>query len=122
MKTLLAAAAIAAAFVVPAEAAAKKSVAVKQPAINAKAAIARAKSAIVYTLKDPESVRWRTASVDDYGNVCIGVNAKNSYGGYTGFQPMHYNGRYGTVTDGDEAYGACLGMKWRGKYVRFNVQ
>ena len=109
LKTLLAAAAIAAAFVVPANAAARKPAAVqKQPVTSQKAAIARAKSAIVYTLKDPESVRWRTASVDDFGNVCIGVNTKNSYGGYTGFQPMHYNGKYGTVTDGDAAYSACL--------------
>jgi hypothetical protein len=91
-------------------------------AASAKASIARAKAAIIYQLKDPDSVRWRNAAADDYGNVCIEVNARNSYGGYTGYEPVHYNGTYGSVAFDDAAYGACLGMKWRGKYVRIKAQ
>lgn len=90
--------------------------------VSAKAAIARAKAAITYQLKDPDSVRWRGAAVDDYGNVCIEVNAKNSYGGYTGFEAAHYNGTYGSVAFNDAALGACLGMKWRGKYIKMKAQ
>jgi hypothetical protein len=99
VKSLLAAAAIAAAFTMPAHAAKKP---VAQPAaINVKAALARAKNAIAYTMKDPESVRWRQAKVAPNGNVCIEVNAKNSYGGYVGFEPYFYNARTGDVLNND---------------------
>lgn len=89
---------------------------------SARASVARAKAAITYQLKDPDSVRWRGAAVDDYGNVCIEVNAKNSYGGYTGFEAAHYNGTYGSVAFNDGASGACLAMKWRGKFIRMTGQ
>jgi hypothetical protein len=130
LKKLLAAALVAATITTPAlaeraDSKVKQMQAQKRaPAtqVSAKAAIARAKAAITYQLKDPDSVRWRNAAVDDYGNVCIEVNARNSYGGYTGFEPVTYNGTYGSVAFGDGAYGACLGMKWRGKYVRIKAQ
>lgn len=68
------------------------------------AALEKAKTAITWTLKDPESVRWRRVKVASNGNVCIEVNAKNSYGGYAGFELYFYNGRTGEVV-GDENYG-----------------
>ena len=51
-----------------------------------------AKRAIVASLKDPESARFGSATFyqnDTLGKklVCIYVNAKNSFGGYTGMQP-----------------------------------
>ena len=67
------------------------------PAISQTAALAKAKAAIAYQLKDPESVRWRQAKVAPNGNVCIEVNAKNSYGGYAGFEPYFYNYRTGDL-------------------------
>lgn len=69
--------------------------------VNAKGQIAAAKRAIAYSLKDPDSVRWRNARVDmKYGNVCIEVNARNSFGGYTGFEVWIYNARFGSVQEG----------------------
>ncbi len=67
------------------------------PKVNPQAALANAKRAIAFTLKDPESVRWRRAKVSPTGNVCIEVNAKNSFGGYTGFQIVTYHARTGDV-------------------------
>lgn len=67
------------------------------PPVNPQQALANAKRAITFTLKDPESVRWRRAKVAPNGNVCIEVNAKNSFGGYTGFEPVTYNARTGDV-------------------------
>jgi hypothetical protein len=47
-----------------------------------KAAIEKVKA----QLKDPDSAKFRDIKpLDDKGSVCGWVNAKNSYGGYTGF-------------------------------------
>jgi hypothetical protein len=103
ISSIIFAAAIAAAFTMPAEAA-KKPVAARPAAINAKAAIAKAKNAIAWTMKDPESVRWRRAWVASNGNVCIEVNAKNSYGGYTGYTVYLYNSVKGSLVSGESDY------------------
>jgi hypothetical protein len=53
------------------------------------------------TLKDPDSVRykwrgepsrgWETLGGKKFGwRVCVDVNAKNSYGGYTGYQTSYF--------------------------------
>jgi hypothetical protein len=86
---------------------------------NPKGSVAAAKLAITYQLKDPDSVKWRRAMVDDLGRVCIEVNSKNSFGGYTGFEPVVYES--GRVYWGDMAYSTCLGLKWRGS-VTVNAQ
>ena len=49
--------------------------------------IAQAKEAVGRELKDPGSAQYRDIEVYD-GVVCGQVNAKNSYGGYVGFQPF----------------------------------
>ena len=107
MKKLLTAAAIAAVFVLPAHAA-KKPVALKPQVVNTKAALAKAKDSIAWRLKDPESVRWRQAKVASNGNVCIEVNAKNSYGGYTGFQLYHYNARENRMFDNEFGFASAF--------------
>lgn len=54
---------------------------------------AAVKASVTGTLKDPESARFGTiaASKDGTGTitVCGLVNAKNSFGGYTGNQPFN---------------------------------
>lgn len=80
---------------------------------QAKAAIAVAKAAIRYRLKDEESARWRMAKVAANGNVCIEVNAKNSYGAYAGFETYFFNARTHEVVDNE---GWMAGM-WCRHYV-----
>lgn len=49
------------------------------------------KAAISRALKDPESARWGDVFVSRKGGepvVCGHVNARNSFGGYTGAQPF----------------------------------
>lgn len=114
MKSLTAAAAIAAVTILPAHAAGKYPSAPKCAEcnrVNVKGAVAMAKRTILYNLKDPESARWRRAKVASNGNVCIEVNAKNSYGGYTGFTTYLFNSRNGSLVSGESDYaGMYCGM------------
>lgn len=119
MKTLLAAL-IVAAYTVPAFAenagshtlrhAPPRQAAVAK--VNPKAALASAKNRILWTLKDPDSARWRQAKVAANGDVCIEVNAKNSYGGYTGFEAMYveYDTSY-IASDSSLVWGHCVSMR-----------
>jgi len=50
--------------------------------------ISKAKSAVIYLLKDPQSAQFRNVHVgtDNPALVRGEVNSKNSYGGYSGFE------------------------------------
>jgi hypothetical protein len=48
--------------------------------------IAQARERVKEALKDPDSAKFRTEFVGKDGAVCGFVNAKNSYGGYGGFE------------------------------------
>jgi hypothetical protein len=48
--------------------------------------IAQARERVKEMLKDPDSAKFRTEFVGKDGAVCGFVNAKNSYGGYSGFE------------------------------------
>ena len=48
----------------------------------------RAKESVLALLKDPDSAKFGTVVVTDSGIVCGYVNAKNSFGGYTGEKPF----------------------------------
>lgn len=53
--------------------------------------VAAAQETVADSLKDPESARFRGVAIKTYnGNriVCGEVNAKNSYGGYVGYEPF----------------------------------
>lgn len=53
--------------------------------------ISFAQSQVTAELIDPNSAQFR--EVNDFGNhVCGEVNARNSFGGYTGFQPFYVKG------------------------------
>lgn len=58
------------------------------------ALIDSAKAAVARSLKDPESARFADLRIGRTANgepvVCGTVNAKNSYGGYTGAAPFFY--------------------------------
>lgn len=47
-----------------------------------------AKEAVLKVLKDPESAKFGAFTLVNDENACLDVNARNSYGGYTGEQVM----------------------------------
>lgn len=63
--------------------------------------IAAARAAVADGLKDPAAAQFRNLSAVTDGaglrKVCGEVNAKNSYGGYIGFQAFAYAPGIGTV-------------------------
>lgn len=66
-------------------------VAAAEPYNLTKSDMAEIEQSVRRKLKDPESARFRafTARKTEYGAIVCGfVNAKNSYGGYTGFAPF----------------------------------
>lgn len=74
-----------------------------QDDVQAQAALVeRAKAAVAHDLKDPWSARFRDVHVhhdfEDWKTVCGQVNAKNSYGAYSGFQRFFYVEDHGEPT------------------------
>lgn len=71
------------------------------------ALVEKAKSTITRDLKDPESARFRNLgiykSTTGKGgvSVCGEINAKNSYGAYTGYRKFVVNDDWGVI-DGEE--------------------
>lgn len=51
---------------------------------------AKAKDAVTNSLKDPQSAQFRNLTVHEGDAICGEVNARNSFGGYAGFQPFSY--------------------------------
>ncbi|MNU42719.1 hypothetical protein D3C71_314850 [compost metagenome] len=51
-------------------------------------------------MKDPTSVIWGELWTVDYVHVCGEVNAKNSFGAYTGRQIFYSNGGVGALLPG----------------------
>lgn len=47
-------------------------------------------SALSKDLKDPMSVQFKDLRLGKDGTLCGELNAKNAYGGYTGFKPFMY--------------------------------
>lgn len=69
--------------------------------------ISKGEKAVAYSLKDPESAKFRNVRVSPYMGgyvVCGEVNAKNSYGGYTGFTRFFGDADAGTLEDSDARY------------------
>lgn len=57
--------------------------------------LAQAKAAIVDALRDPDSAQFRDATAYSLANgetaICIMLNARNGFGGMTGFKPALVN-------------------------------
>jgi hypothetical protein len=63
------------------------------------------------SLKDPESAKFGRITIDAKGALLCGeVNAKNSFGGYTGMDTFAYADAAGYVSGG-VAYQLCYGEK-----------
>lgn len=63
------------------------------------------------SLKDPDSAKFGTITIDAKGALLCGeVNAKNSFGGYTGVNNFAYSNGAGYMS-GDDAYQLCYGDK-----------
>ena len=63
-----------------------------------------AKKRIAYSLTDPDSAKFREVFVaPNQVAVCGDVNAKNSFGGYTGFRKFIYSSSKQGI-DGDGSY------------------
>lgn len=74
----------------------------QKPTRKATAAeISAAKAYFNEVLKDGNSARWRFEGVWDGGYVCGTVNAKNSYGAYTGWRRFWYHDGAGDVSEDD---------------------
>jgi hypothetical protein len=56
-------------------------------------------------LKDPESAQFQNQRVSAKGAACGEVNAKNGFGGYTGFKRYIFAGKEMTVFESDMAPG-----------------
>lgn len=64
--------------------------------------IARAQIKVADRFKDPESAKFRKLRADaDLRQVCGEVNAKNSYGAYTGYAPFLYLADTVDISDPD---------------------
>lgn len=85
---------------------------------EAVAAISKAQESIKYTLKDPNSAMFRDEAVFEAHPksgkrprvVCGQVNAKNSYGGYTGFTHYIYSENSNTSTIRDRKSDSLFDM------------
>lgn len=53
---------------------------------------AEAKEKVSEDLKDPSSSQFRNLVAYDDGLICGELNAKNSYGGYVGYNPFYVDG------------------------------
>lgn len=69
-------------------------------------------AAVRAELKDPDSAEFRWPIPKDKNIYCGWVNAKNSFGGYIGFQPFAVIGGVGVKTDAPRdffVYGVRIG-------------
>lgn len=68
-----------------------------------------ARERVTTTLKDPDSAKFRGEFVGKDGAVCGFVNAKNSYGGYGGFERYIVTSDR-VLMDGDKAW--AMDSRW----------
>ena len=80
-----------------------------------RSAIDEAKTAILSSLRDPDSARFSFVEINSMGIVCGSVNSKNGFGGYVGFAGFWYDPRTReaflydpTQSSADKAYDALL--------------
>jgi hypothetical protein len=73
-----------------------------------------AQKAVLHRLKDPDSAKFGSFTLIDDSNACLSVNARNSYGGYTGQQEAWLTklGGEWQVLDikEDKNYATCVGI------------
>jgi hypothetical protein len=60
----------------------------KKAAVEAERSLSEIKQAVLASLKDPESAKFGQFTQVGDNQACIEVNARNSYGGYSGTTPF----------------------------------
>jgi len=74
--------------------------------------ITTAKEKVIDQLKDPESARfgeiWALNGSNGHRSICGYVNAKNSYGGYTGKKMFTIASTEGVIFEGSGVMGTLL--------------
>jgi hypothetical protein len=78
-------------------------------------AVSNAREAILLMLKDPNSAEFRQVEMGSKGSVCGLVNAKNSFGGFSGFSAFYYK------IQTSEAYIHDSNQDWGGKGIDAEV-
>lgn len=79
--------------------------------VQGKAELKEAQQVMREMMKDPATVQFRRARIvkkDGLRFVCGEINAKNSYGGYVGFQRFISTPQGVVIMDGDKLYQASL--------------
>lgn len=72
-----------------------------------------AKKAVINRLKDPDSAKFGKLTQIDENNACLSVNARNSMGGYTGYQQASLkkeSGQWIVVDIEDISHGLCVDL------------
>lgn len=73
-----------------------------------------AKAVVINNLKDPESVRfgeiWALDGTNGERTICGYVNAKNSYGGYTGMKVFNVLDEHTALIEGSGQLGDLVSM------------
>lgn len=85
--------------------------AAKKTATEAEKALTEAKTAVLATLKDPDSAKFGQWTVVNDELACLDVNAKNSYGGYTGMQSasmIKENGKWEVMVITKYGHDVCV--------------
>ena len=78
----------------------------KKPVDPTEQLLAEAKNTVLASLKDPDSAKFGQFTIENEKFACLDVNAKNSFGGYTGMQSatlLRENGKW--VSLGIDKYG-----------------
>lgn len=71
--------------------------------------VEEAQQAVTDRLKDPDSANFRDVGVNDQNIVCGEMNARNGFGGYTGYSAFWYDAK------SKEAFIYDPNQDWRGK-------
>lgn len=88
-----------------------------QPTRASAELVAQAKAAVTANARDPESLKFGEAAAYKLANgetaVCIRVNGRNAFGGYTGYQTVNVNlrpSRQPIVFFGQPGAAECAGL------------
>lgn len=85
----------------------------KKAAVEAERSLSEIKQAVLASLKDPESARFGQFTQVGDNHACIEVNARNSYGGYSGTTPFmvrKIDGKWTASTSLNFTYKICLSI------------
>ena len=83
----------------------------KKAAVEAERSLSEVKQAVLVGLKDPDSAKFGKLTKVGDNYACLDVNAKNTFGGYTGmktFALIRENGEWSVVTAVEFGHPLCV--------------